>query len=501
MARIKIGRDFRLQLQEEARNQGRRANGAFVEDSAQGGRMQRFREEALALDEGNFRIPGKSPQVLLEDCSFHDLAAETIVDNKGNPVGRAFIFEHFGPGEHCRDAWNRLNSRTRLQEAGETGAVDMSMFSGIMGQLLINSTLAGFQHEEFTFSGMAGVYNTNITTGERLPGVSLPHTGDITGDEDLMLITPQKQFPYLTMGENYTELPPTEQRGGIMGLHRLAIYNDNTGLIAKNAAEGSKLLGIRKEQRGLQCLARGRNGHVAFPYKEKYLYDSVPLQLDIYQATAGASNGQLAHNLDQAGVSCAGRPFPWINDIPANEMVNYQAFRTADRALAKLVDPNNGLPIAMNMPTVFAPQTARFNIAHVMEAFQTWRTSGATSGMADDGGVMTVGPNLAKTLLNIQVQTSKMLRQEMVKSGLYGDAVAVNSVLADPVWWMGDFKEAIKYITNWNIKVIMAPANSDAEFNQDIVMRWRFDEMGQWAWFQPRLVQRHNFLSQANTLG
>lgn len=501
MVRLKIGADLRNLLQAEAKKQNRRCNGNFLEDSAAEGGFRRFREEELALDEGNFRVEGKSPQVMLEDCSFHDLASELIVDRNGKPVGKAFIFEHFGPGEHCQNAWQRLKGR--MQEAGEIGAVDMSMFLGITGQLLINSTLKGFQHESLVFSALAGVYNTNMTTGERVPGVTLPYTKDMENVIDLLKMTPGKQFPFFTMGENFKTIPPTNQYGGIMALHRLAIYEDRTGLVAKNAAEVAFVLGVCKEQRGLKCLVTGKNGDSAFPYEEKYMHDSAPRKLDIYQAAAGATNGQLAHNIDAAGTDITGRPFPFINDIPANEMVDWKAFRTADRYESKLVDPNNGLPLTMSMPTVFMPFTQRFDAARVMEAFQTWRTSGATSGMADDGGIMTVGPNLVKTLLNLQVQTSKMLRQAMIASGLYGDAspVGTNNVYADSVWWRGDFKEAIKYSTNWNIKVMPAPAGWDATFNQDIVAGWRADEMGEWGWHEPRLIQRHNYLSCANTLG
>ena len=47
------------------------------------------------------------------------------------------------------------------------------MFSGVTGQIgTINSTLKGFDHEEFHFTKAAGVYNTMLIDGERVPGAS-----------------------------------------------------------------------------------------------------------------------------------------------------------------------------------------------------------------------------------------------------------------------------------------------------------------------------------------
>lgn len=480
MARQKIGREFRCRLQEEARARNARINDDFIEDSQT---MRGFREGGLALDQGNFRIPGQSPQVLLEECSLRELAAECITDRQGNPVGQSYIEHFFSPSDHSREAWAR---HCRMREAGDVSAVDYSMFKGITGQILINSTLTGFEHEQFVFSQKAGVYNTSLVDGEIVPGVSLPVSDDLSKTEDLMLVRPQQPFPYMTMGENYIKLPETEMRGGIMGVDRLAIYGDRTGLVAKNAAQGGRMLGIRKEQRGLQLLLGGLN----IPYVEKYIHDSAPVTLDPYQAADGTTATQLA------GTALSSRPFPFVNDIPANPLKDYHSFETADQYQSKLVDPNDGLPIVFKTPSIFACFTDRFNIAQILKAFQIWRISQATSGFGD-GNVNTLSPNpIQGQLGEIDVGLSRMLRQEMIKSALYSETGS-GTPQADKVWWYGDIAEAIKYITNWNIKVIMAPANSEAEFTQDIVMRWRFDERGQWGWFNPRAIQRHNYQDPA----
>lgn len=480
----RIGQMFRRKLQEEAR--GRRINEDFIADSKT---LAGFREKSLALDNANFRIPGKNPQIFMEEhasnVSLRELASETIVQrNTGKPVGMGFIHEFFGPDEWSRERWGRM---CRMREAGELSAVDYSMFAGITGQILINSTLKGFEHEEFKFTRVAGTYNTQLVDGERVPGVSLPVTDDLSeSKEDVLLVKPQKAFPHLTMGENYKVLPGTEMRGGIMGVDRLSIYGDRTGLVAANAAKGSRVLGIRKEQRGLQLLI----GALNIPYIEKFLYDNAPLTLDPYQSATGTGATQLADS------SHSSRKFPFVNEVPNNPLTDYKAFEKADQYQSKLVDPNDGLPITFGTkPTLFACFTERFNIALVLKAFSQWRISQASGGFGD-GNLAAVGPNpITQNLGDLDVQVSRMLRQEMLKSGLY-DEVGTDLPKCDNVYFYGDLAEAIKYMTNWNIKVIMAPANSEAEFSQDIVLRWRFDERGQWFWNEPRYIQRWNYENQ-----
>lgn len=484
----RIGQMFRRKLQEEAAGRSRITEDFIAESKT----LRGFRENSLALDEGNFRIPGKEPQIFMEEArsnvSLRELASETILERgTGKPVGMSFVHEFFGPDEWSRERWGRL---CRMREAGEISAVDYTMFAGITGQILINSTLKGFEHEEFKLTRAAGVYNTTLVDGEKVPGVSLPVTRDIDqAGEDLLLVKPQKAFPYLTMGENFKVLPGTEMRGGIMGVDRLSVYGDRTGLVAQNAAKGSRVLGIRKEQRGLQLLVGG----MTIPYIEKFLYDSAPLTIDPYQSATGTGATQLADS------SHSTRPFPFVNEVPANALTDYHFFEKCDQYASKLVDPNDGLPITFGpRPALFACYTERFNIALVLQAFQVWRLSQLT-GVAPyaNAAVNTVGPNpVTSQLGDLEVQTSRMLRQEMLKSGLYNETGS-GLPKCDNVYWYGDIGQAIQYMTNWNIKVIMAPANSEAEFTQDIVLRWRFDERGQWFWNEPRAIQRVNYEAQA----
>jgi hypothetical protein len=53
---------------------------------------------------------------------------------------------------------------------------------------------------------------------------------------------------------------------------------------------------------------------------------------------------------------------------------------------------------------------------------------------------------------------------------------------------MGDFKRAFEWVSNWPITVVQAPSNSEPEFTQDIVLRWKASERGVCAVIDPRYV-------------
>lgn len=495
--RIPLGREFRCRMQEEAKRRNTRVNSMFVDDSDT---LQKFRAEALALDGHNERIPGKQSQVMYEEVSLKELAAETIVDRRsGEPVGMGFIAEYFGPDEFSRDRYYR---HMRLQEAGEISALDFSMFAGINGLLLYNETLKGFEHEEFKVSRMCGTYPTQFITGERLPGVSMPYTDDTAGydstlsgaqnGEDLLLKRPGKEFALATMGENYIELPETEYRGLRIAIERTAIYLDRTGLIANHAAQIGKTLGKHKEQRGIRVLA----GISSVTYKEKYLFDSAPVTLDVYQAGDAALNagaGQLA-------VTYPTRKFPFVNDIPSNPLSDYTNFQTSDIAFSKVYDPNDGMPLSFARQDVLAPFSKRMELPRILQAYNIAKLSGSTvsGGAFGDGSLVTMSQNpLTAALGNVRVETSMMLVQEMLKSGLYAYSGAGGLKDPEKVWFTGDFKEALKYMQNWPLKLTQAPPNNMDEFTHDIVLQWRADERGRWAWFNPRLIQRNNYITQS----
>ena len=66
---------------------------------------------------------------------------------------------------------------------------------------------------------------------------------------------------------------------------------------------------------------------------------------------------------------------------------------------------------------------------------------------------------------NYRVVSSRLLRARLTTAG-------------EPTsnWYLGNFRKAFAYMENWGITVTQAPQNSEAEFTQDIMIRFKASE-------------------------
>jgi hypothetical protein len=90
----------------------------------------------------------------------------------------------------------------------------------------------------------------------------------------------------------------------------------------------------------------------------------------------------------------------------------------------------------------------------------------------------------ANPLANYQVVDSRLAYRRIIASG----QAAVD---AKKWWFIGDFKKAFAYMENWPITVTQSAANSEADFNQDIVVRFKASERGAAAVLNPRYVVKN----------
>jgi hypothetical protein len=77
--------------------------------------------------------------------------------------------------------------------------------------------------------------------------------------------------------------------------------------------------------------------------------------------------------------------------------------------------------------------------------------------------------------------TSRLALRCLIASGL-------NETVAADVWLLGNFKKAFAYMENWPITVTQSPLGSEADFTQDIVVRFKASERGTPAVINPRYV-------------
>ena len=317
-----------------------------------------------------------------------------------------------------------------LLEAGE--AVDLTAFLNVTGQVIYSKILEGYTQEAFVVSKLVDTVPTRLD-GEKIPGI-----GRIK--DEATEVHPGMPYPHVGFGEDYIETPATTKHGLIVAITREAIFFDRTNLVLNRAAEVGEVLGLNKEKR-LVDLAIGATNN----YKWK------GTAYNTYYASGGGG--------------------PWVNSLASNELVDWTDVDAAEQLFADILDPNTGEPVLVEPDAVLVAPAYRHAAARVFNAAEIHFT-------ASGAPTTTYSPN---PLSRYRLLDSRLMYRRIVASG-------VAAADAKKWWFIGDFRRAFAYMENWPITVTQSPANSEADFNQDIVVRFKASERGAAAAINPRFV-------------
>jgi hypothetical protein len=320
-----------------------------------------------------------------------------------------------------------------LLEAGE--GVDATAFSNITGQIIQSQILDSYNQEAFVLSKLVNTIPTRLD-GERIPGVG--RISDAVSE-----VRPGMPYPSLGFAEDYIDTPQTTKRGFIVPVTKEAVFFDRTHLILQRAAEVGEVLGLNKEKRLLDLLIGATNN-----------YTRKGVAYNTYSATG-------------TGTAPDG---DWINQL-ADELVDWTDVDAAEQLLANILDPNTGEPVLLQATTMLVMPAYRHAAHRIFNAAEiTYAAAGsATTTTA------------ANPLGNYTVVESRLAYRRLIAAGQTAAA-------AKKWWFFGDFRKAFAYMENWPITVAQSPPNSEAEFNQDIVVRYKASERGAAAVINPRCV-------------
>ncbi len=321
---------------------------------------------------------------------------------------------------------------SNVMEAG--GAVDSTAFSNITGQLLINEILNSYESEAFYFSGAFRTVSTRLS-GEKIPGI-----GGI-GDK-AQEVKEGMPYPSVGLGEDYIETPATAKDGLIVPVTKEAIFFDRTGMLLDQASKVGEALGIKKEKECIDVFIGATNN-----------YNWRGTAYDTYQTST-----------------------PWINKLAgaAYDLVDWTDVDAAEQLFNDLLDPNTGEPILISAMTIIATPARQHALNRVRNATEIRYTA---SGAATE----TLAAN---PLQNYGGHTSRLLYRRLIS------ALSKSAANAAATWFIGDVAKAFAYMENWPITVVQAPNNSEAEFIQDIVMRFKASERGVAIAKDPRFMVR-----------
>lgn len=319
----------------------------------------------------------------------------------------------------------------------ESSAVDTSTFSNVTGQIVYSKIADAFNSEEIVFSKLVTTIPTRLN-GERIAGISR------IGDE-AEIVDEGRPFPLAGVSEDYIDTPATTKRGMIVPVTKEAIFFDRTGVLLSRCAEVGEFLAINKEKRVIDA---------------------------ILDENAGATTG--GHRYKWKGTTYATyqSSTPWINVKTTNALVDWTQIEQAELVLASITDPFTGEPV-LSLPDtlVVAP-----NLLHTARRIvNATNIRVAAGGFATSGTLyQTDGPN---TLTPYRIVSSRLLKARM--------ALATN-------WYLGNLEKAVAYMENWGLTVVQAPDNSEAEFTQDIVARYKASERGAAVVLEPRVLCKNS---------
>ncbi len=314
----------------------------------------------------------------------------------------------------------------------EADGVDVTAFMNVTSQVVYSKILDGYRNEAFVVSKLVETIPTRLD-GETIPGI-----GRVA--DEITEVQPGMPYPSVGFGEDYIETPSTSKRGLIVPVTREAIFFDRTNLVLSRAGEVGEILGLNKEKR---------------------LVDLVIGQTNNYKW-----NGTSYDTYYDAGDAQA-----WVNEIASNELVDWTDVDAAEQLFADILDPNTGEPVLASATTVLVMPAYRHAAHRVFNAAEISYnpTGNATSTAA------------ANPLGNYTVVESRLAYRRVVASG-------ETAADAKKWWFIGDFRKAFGYMENWPITVTQSPLGSEADFNQDIVVRFKASERGAAAVLNPRFA-------------
>ena len=360
------------------------------------------------------------------DFSIRQLFEEFLLDERGEPCGREIV-SGWRPGA-AQDG--EAVSFSRLVESG---TVDTAAFSTISGQLFYNAILDGYAAEEFVFSKLIPTVQTQFN-GEQIAGI------DEMGDK-AEVVAESQPYPVVGTSEDWIETPQTLKRGLIVGVTREAIFFDRTGLLIERARKVGEALGLNREKRAIDCIIDENGTAHRYNRKGRGL-----------AATYGASSG--VHD--------------WDNLQTANALVDWTDVDTAEQKLGGQVDPNTGEPLLMiHRPQLICVKGLERTALRIRNATE----------------VTTVAPGFATSGQPVETKSFNPVGGtfDVVSNRLLATRLATDSD-----WFYGDPVGAFRYMQNWPLQVVQALSNSELEFTQDVVMRWKASERGTYATVEPR---------------
>lgn len=344
-------------------------------------------------------------------------------------------FEHLVPGG--RDILDSVGSDGGYIHESIAG-VDSTAFYHTFGPPITRIIQNMYEAEGNTLSSMVPtITGSDYEKRARITGLGA------VGEE----VPENGLYPHMGLGEDWILLPRLPKYGVILPITLETIRKDRTGEVIAEA---------------------GRIGEAAATTREKQLINL------LIGVTNNHNWAGTAYDTYQAG------PTPWDNILAAaGAFEDHTDLGAIDNMFAMMTDPATGEPIVIGGTTILTHLVERATVAKVINGTEIRFTSG--------GGIETLSPNPEP---NWSVRTSRQF-SHMLDAAI-ADDTATPSITANTTMFAGDFSKAFAIAEDWPIRVDRAPSGSEAEFNQDIPVRFKVSWKATPVVLEPRAVIRRD---------
>lgn len=319
-----------------------------------------------------------------------------------------------------------------------TGAVTTANFMNITGQIVYSAVLDKYNLPEFVFKNMIPTTPTQFLDGEKIAGVTQ------IGDEALIR---NETDPYTLAGvtEDWIFTPPPRDRGLMVPLSWEAVFADRTGQLLERAGDVGTSLGLNNEKRAIDCV----------------IDENTTTHRYNWRGTVIASYG------DNSGTHT------WDNLQASNALVDWTDIDAADQLFNAMLDPYTGEPF-FTMPR------------HLIVAKQLEKTAFRIRNATE---VVVTSPGYATTADPSQMRGSPNPvggKFEVVTSALVAQRLGT-----DTSWFYGDVSKYARCMQIEPMNVMQAPPNSELEFTNRIIGRYRANERNAYVVVQPRAMVKN----------
>ncbi len=357
------------------------------------------------------------------------------------------MFRHMTDrGGDALDQWERDHRRGgHITEAIQ--AVDTSAMANITGQIFFNAIMDSMENDQFIGDTLVSTFQSNLQDEEKIPGISQV-TDSFEGN-----VTEGEPYPNVGLSEQFITIPAAEKKGGIIGVTKEALIADRTGFLIERMRSLGKALGIRREK-SIIDIAIGAVNPYTWKGEARLTYGD--------GATAGEALG-------------------FINET-AEALVNETDIQVAENLYRRMRDPSTNEPLGYAPTVLMVTPALQWQARGIINVTQI-REGAVGAAPAQQAIGTTRMPGWAQ---NLTIASNEWLRDRLLAAIAAGGGWT--GLDADVAWFLGTPSAAFVWKEIWPLTVVEEQPGSVAEFENDVVMRFKASYKGVAGVREPRLM-------------